>query len=88
LDAIGGISSKVLTQTLRRLERHGIVAHERGPGVAVRYAATALGHSLLGPVAVLADWAHTHAETVAAAQDATDDGGYPGVPEPRVPSWG
>jgi DNA-binding HxlR family transcriptional regulator len=49
LERIGGISTKMLNQTLRRLRSHGIVAHENG-----QYALTDLGRSLLRPVGSLA----------------------------------
>ena len=67
--AIGGISNKVLTQTLRRLEAHSIIARERDVDGTVRYAMTELGLTLRGPVAALAEWAHTNAEAVADARD-------------------
>ncbi|GII79691.1 HxlR family transcriptional regulator [Sphaerisporangium rufum] len=61
---IGGISNKVLTQTLRRLERGGLV--ERRPLATAppgaEYRLTPLGRSLLDPVSVLARWAEDHAD--------------------------
>lgn len=63
---IGGISQKVLTETLRRLEDSGLV--ERLPGRA-GYALTELGRSLLGPIEALGAWAHEHAGDVLDAQD-------------------
>ncbi|NUT94678.1 MAG: helix-turn-helix transcriptional regulator [Saccharothrix sp.] len=63
LERIGGISKKMLTQTLRRLEDNGLVERRRlataPPGV--EYRLTSLGHSLLEPVSVLARWAEEHA---------------------------
>lgn len=63
LERIGGISKKMLTQTLRKLERRRLVERRRlataPPGV--EYRLTALGQSLLGPVSVLARWAEDHA---------------------------
>lgn len=63
-DRIGGISNKVLTQTLRRLERGRLV--ERRPLATappgVEYRLTGLGRSLLEPVSVLARWAEKHAD--------------------------
>lgn len=63
LERIGGISKKMLTQTLRMLERRHLVERRRlataPPGV--EYRLTALGQSLLGPVSVLARWAEDHA---------------------------
>ncbi len=77
---IGGISNKVLTQTLRRLVRHGIVRRDPGSGGSVCYGLTSLGQSLLGPVAVLAEWAHDHGAAVVAAQDNALTPGTPGYP--------
>ncbi|MGW0484965.1 winged helix-turn-helix transcriptional regulator [Nonomuraea sp. NPDC003214] len=70
---IGGISAKVLTETLRRLEFNGLVtrrAYAEAPP-RVEYELTALGGSLLGPIGVLGEWAFEHAEEVMAAQDAS-----------------
>ena len=64
---IGGISNKMLTQTLRKLERSGLVERHTlataPPGV--EYRLTRLGESLLEPVSVLARWAEDHAEELA-----------------------
>lgn len=64
---IGGISKKMLTQTLRRLEASRLV--ERGvPANAahgVEYRLTTLGRSLLEPISQLARWAEDHAEELA-----------------------
>jgi DNA-binding HxlR family transcriptional regulator len=71
LDRIGGISKKVLTQTLRRLEGSGLVRRRaiRSAPPGAEYSLTDLGESLLEPVTVLARWAEQHAEQVAAARD-------------------
>lgn len=67
LDRIGGVSKKMLTQTLRKLERNALVERRSlataPPGV--EYRLTSLGHSLLEPVSVLARWAEEHAEELA-----------------------
>ncbi|WP_447001721.1 winged helix-turn-helix transcriptional regulator [Saccharothrix isguenensis] len=55
LDRIGGISNKMLTQTLARLRGNGLVV-----GVGGRYELTGLGRSLLTPVRALAAWAEEH----------------------------
>jgi DNA-binding HxlR family transcriptional regulator len=64
LDRIGGISKKVLTQTLRRLERNALVERRALPTAppGTEYRLTALGESLLGPVCTLARWAEEHAD--------------------------
>jgi DNA-binding HxlR family transcriptional regulator len=65
LERIGGISKKMLTQTLRRLERNGLVERAT-PG----YALTDLGASLLGVVTALAGWAEQHTDSLLEAQSA------------------
>lgn len=73
--AIGRISAKMLTQTLRKLEHCGIVErisyNEVPPRV--EYRLTELGGSLLIPICSLADWAETHYDQVLAAQSTADD---------------
>jgi DNA-binding HxlR family transcriptional regulator len=66
-ERIGGISKKMLTQTLRKLERNNLVERRvlaTAPAGA-EYRLTPLGRSLLGPVSVLARWAEEHAEELA-----------------------
>nr|WP_055505612.1 helix-turn-helix domain-containing protein [Nonomuraea pusilla] len=68
---IGGISHKVLTETLRRLEFNGLVerhAYAEAPP-RVEYALTGLGRSLLAPIETFGAWAFEHADEVLAAQD-------------------
>lgn len=63
--AIGGISDKALTETLRRLLARGLVVRQPRPGAppAVRYALTPLGTSLVaGPLESLADWVRTYGD--------------------------
>ncbi|MEV4536612.1 helix-turn-helix domain-containing protein [Asanoa sp. NPDC049518] len=66
-DRIGGISNKMLTQTLRKLERNNLVERRALPTApaGVEYRLTGLGESLLGPVSVLARWAEEHAAELA-----------------------
>ncbi|MEB3415397.1 helix-turn-helix domain-containing protein [Alteriqipengyuania sp. WL0013] len=56
---IDSISQRMLTRTLRALERDGIVSRTVTPSVPVRvdYALTPLGESLSAPVAAIATWA-------------------------------
>lgn len=70
-ERVGGISHKVLTETLRRLEQYGLVARTAYPEAPprVEYELTALGRSLLRPLEVLGEWAFTHGDEVLAAQD-------------------
>lgn len=61
-ERVGGISKKMLTQTLRKLERNGLVVRVvlAGAPAGVEYGLTALGRSLLEPVAALSRWAEQH----------------------------
>ncbi|MBV8344687.1 MAG: helix-turn-helix transcriptional regulator [Candidatus Eremiobacteraeota bacterium] len=67
---IGGISQKMLTQTLRDLERDGLVKRTIYPEVPprVEYELTRLGRTLCGPLGSLTQWAHDHIEEVKRAQ--------------------
>lgn len=69
-----GISAKVLTDTLRALERDGIVNREEFPGIPVRveYRLTDLGETLIEPLSALRQWAETYAADVMQAQAAYD----------------
>ncbi|MEU1886825.1 helix-turn-helix domain-containing protein [Micromonospora rifamycinica] len=68
--AIGGISQRMLTRTLRGLESAGLVLREVHPTVppSVGYRLTPLGQSLLGPLSGLADWAVDNEAALAAAR--------------------
>lgn len=71
---IEGVSQKALSQTLRRLERDGLVdrrAFATVP-VTVEYSLTELGRTLAEAFEPLADWAHTHIKEVLAAQNRYD----------------
>jgi DNA-binding HxlR family transcriptional regulator len=59
---IGGVSQKMLTQTLRGLERDGLVARRVYPVVPpkVEYSLTPLGRTLTGPLRVICEWAEEH----------------------------
>ncbi|WP_030438399.1 winged helix-turn-helix transcriptional regulator [Actinoplanes subtropicus] len=71
---IEGVSPKMLTQTLRGLERDGLITRTVHPVVPPRvdYALTELGHSLYALVEGLEKWAETHIEDVQAARAAYD----------------
>ncbi|GAA4925070.1 HxlR family transcriptional regulator [Actinomycetospora succinea] len=63
LERAGGISKKMLTQTLRRLAGAGLV--ERPATRGGEYRLTDLGVSLLGPLTALTAWAEEHADELA-----------------------
>ncbi len=59
---IGDVSQKVLTQTLRSLERDGLVSRKVHPDASpkVEYSLTSLGRSLLEPLQTLCRWTEKH----------------------------
>jgi DNA-binding HxlR family transcriptional regulator len=71
---LGRVAPKVLTQTLRRMERDGLVSREIFAEVPprVNYTLTDLGQSLIEPIVVLGDWAEINVERITAAQEAYD----------------
>lgn len=71
---IVGISQKMLTQTLRGLERDGIVLRTVHPGVPapVEYSLTEAGRALREPLRALEDWAITHLDYVTVSQETYD----------------
>ena len=76
---IEGVSQKMLTQTLRGLERDGLVRRTVYPEVPVRveYALTEAGRTLQGPLRALQDWSIEHLTDVSTSQQAFDDAGHP-----------
>lgn len=68
--AVGGISQKMLTTTLRGLERDGFVTRKVFPTIPPRvdYELTQLGHELLVPVGALGEWARKNTDRVKAAR--------------------
>lgn len=71
LRMIEGISQKMLTQTLRTLERDGFVARsvlDAEPPMHVQYSMTPLGETLSEPLVALCDWAMGHIDEVEAAR--------------------
>jgi DNA-binding HxlR family transcriptional regulator len=67
---LGGVTQRVLTQTLRRLERNGMVERRVLPTspVGVEYRLTPLGDSLREPFGQLYDWTVAHADEIQARQ--------------------
>jgi DNA-binding HxlR family transcriptional regulator len=74
LSLVSGISAKVLTQTLRTLERDGLVKREIFPETPtwVEYSLTELGRELVDPIATIRDWAVAHRERVISARELYD----------------
>jgi DNA-binding HxlR family transcriptional regulator len=69
-----GISQRMLTATLRGLERDGLVRRTVHPVVPPRvdYELTSMGKTLLGTVCTLMGWAHAHTDEIDAARAAYD----------------
>ncbi|WNQ10514.1 helix-turn-helix domain-containing protein [Paenibacillus aurantius] len=69
---ISGISQKMLTQTLRRLERDGLVRREVFATVppSTEYSLTPLGESLLPVLKRMKEWADAHYSSVERAREA------------------
>jgi DNA-binding HxlR family transcriptional regulator len=71
---VGGVAAKVLTQTLRALERDGLVDRTVFAVVPPRvdYRLTDLGRSLVEPIALIQEWAEAHVGLVLAARQDYD----------------
>jgi DNA-binding HxlR family transcriptional regulator len=72
--SIEGISQRMLTLTLRGLERDGLVSRSIESTIPPRvdYALTSLGRTLLDPIMALAAWAERHRETIQKARERYD----------------
>lgn len=75
--AVEGISQRMLTLTLKALERDGLVTRTVYPSVPpkVEYQLTDLGRTLLGPIQALAEWAYGNRSTIQAARGKFDANG-------------
>ncbi len=73
---IDGISQRMLTLTLRNMERDGLVTRTVTPSIPPRvdYELTGIGRSLAGPVKILGDWAFENLGSIAVAQASYDAG--------------
>jgi DNA-binding HxlR family transcriptional regulator len=71
---IPSVSQRMLTLTLRNLERDGLVSRTVTPSIPPRvdYELTALGHSLQKPICGLVDWAMEHVGAIHQAQSRYD----------------
>ncbi|MDH6522693.1 DNA-binding HxlR family transcriptional regulator [Streptomyces sp. SAI-135] len=75
IELIGGISRKMLTQTLRRLEAHGLIRRHVYVEVPprVEYELTPLGATLIDPIHMLTEWARANGDAVLDALDADSE---------------
>jgi DNA-binding HxlR family transcriptional regulator len=78
---IGGVSQKMLTQTLRSLERDGLVSRKAFATVpvTVEYSLTPLGETLVPVLAAVRDWAEEHIGEVLSARQRADKRGHHAV---------
>ncbi|MCZ2134586.1 MAG: helix-turn-helix transcriptional regulator [Burkholderiales bacterium] len=85
--SIDGISQRMLTLTLRGLERDGLVTRTVTPTTPPRvdYALTRLGRTLLDPIMALADWAETNRAAIQTSRQKFDENGRPPVQSPPRP---
>jgi DNA-binding HxlR family transcriptional regulator len=83
---LDGITQRVLTQTLRRLERNGMVRRTVLPTspVKVEYSLTPLGESLRDPFMHLYEWTVRHSEQIIAAQREYDGTLSADVSDPKA----
>jgi DNA-binding HxlR family transcriptional regulator len=72
--AVEGISQRMLTITVRALQRDGLVSRTVYATVPARvdYELTELGRTLLVPLGALYDWANTHRDDIQAARGSHD----------------
>ncbi|MFD5071842.1 winged helix-turn-helix transcriptional regulator [Streptomyces sp. NPDC058369] len=80
-----GITPKVLTETLRSMERDGLITRTVGDGIPPRvdYALSSLGRTLLAPMAACCTWAAKHAAELERARE-TYEGQASAVPPAGV----
>ncbi|MCX4828703.1 helix-turn-helix transcriptional regulator [Streptomyces sp. NBC_00006] len=73
---IGGVSEKMLAQTLQTLERDGVVHRDAKPVIPPRvdYSLTGLGREAAAQVRALADWTERRLPEVKAAREVYDEG--------------
>jgi DNA-binding HxlR family transcriptional regulator len=73
LACLPGVSKKVMTDTLRALERDGLVARDvyADAPLRVEYSLTSLGWSVTEPLIALSEWGEAHGQEVTAARAGT-----------------
>jgi DNA-binding HxlR family transcriptional regulator len=82
--SINGVSQRMLTLTLRNLERDGLVTRSVYPEIPprVEYSLTGLGKTLTGPIAALWDWSAENHDAIVAAREVYDARQAPREEEP------
>lgn len=72
VDVLGGVSRKVLTHTLRRLQRYGLVERHVEDPRRITYRLSDLGRTLVEPIDVLTEWAREHGAAIADFQESAE----------------
>ncbi|MDV3250357.1 helix-turn-helix transcriptional regulator [Devosia sp. BK] len=74
-DGIDGISQRMLTLTLRTLERDGLVTRHITASIPPRvdYELTERGHSVMEPLAAIHSWAHQHTDGIVESRRLFDE---------------
>jgi DNA-binding HxlR family transcriptional regulator len=82
--SINGVSQRMLTLTLRNLERDGLVTRSVYPEIPprVEYSLTGLGKTLTGPIDALWDWSAENHDAIVAAREVYDARQVPREEEP------
>jgi DNA-binding HxlR family transcriptional regulator len=82
--SINGVSQRMLTLTLRNLERDGLVTRSVYPEIPprVEYSLTSLGKTLTGPIDALWDWSAENHDAIVAAREVYDARQAPREEEP------
>lgn len=83
------VSQRMLTQTLRHLEREGLVSREAHVGLVPRrvdYALTALGQSFIVPLMEVVQWSASHQDDLRAARAEYDKSNPTGAREAGIPA--
>ena len=82
--SINGVSQRMLTLTLRNLERDGLVTRAVYPEIPprVEYSLTSLGKTLTGPIDALWDWSAENHDAIVAAREIYDARQAPQEHEP------
>lgn len=84
------VTAKVLTQSLRAMERDGLLTRTNGtgPGRQTHYELTPLGLSLLEPLNAMCMWAEEHWDALIDAREASEGRLRASVrPQPSLPDW-
>lgn len=74
VDLIGGVSRKMLTQTLRRLQEYGLVERRAETPRQIEYHLTDLGQTLIDPIEGLTTWARDHGDAIVDFREAAQTG--------------